>query len=522
MNLKIKKYVPFILVLVAIVILSGTSYALLKSTSKGSNPYVMNVGVLEISFQDSEEDKLTLVNQIPISDEEGIASEEEYEFTIKNTGTLPATYNVYIEETSTNPEFKSVIRYITNKNDEDYGDPKTLSEDKYIDTNATLGIDETATYKVKLWLSIDADSTYMNKTFTARIVVDTTLNYDGFSSDTEKLVEDNVVNYATASASNFSGGLVAINTDGTLYNENDTTQTIREYRYSGPTVNNYIFFDTDGDTIKDDNEIWRIIGVFKNSSDEWNIKITRNRVLSEEELPSTYTYNEINFDIKDYKLNVFWNSNLTGVNYSDWTTAGLQYWLNGTDGYFGRFTSDAKELIDTNYTYYLGNVNDIYDTVISSYINERKNVVCDSSLTEESHKNNCNIWYGNKATWQGGISLLYFSDILYTVNSNHWNSLAPSDWQDGVQQSTSWFMNTMNSVEYYDKLEYTLNPYSYNRVDVISWAWLSITPYSCSGTVRLPYGAGMVRPTLNLLSTIKIENNDADGSETKPYVLVLN
>ena len=218
MNLNIKKYVPFMLVLVAILILSGTSYALLKSTSKGSNPYVMNVGVLEISFQDSEEDKLTLVNQIPISDEEGIDSEDEYEFTIKNTGTLPATYSVYIEETSTNPEFKSVIRYITSKNDGEYTDPKTLSEDKYIDTNATLGIDQTATYKVKLWLSIDADSTYMNKTFTARIVVDTTLNYDGFG-----------INFAETVISKYgSGGLVAVNTDGTLYNENDTTETIRE------------------------------------------------------------------------------------------------------------------------------------------------------------------------------------------------------------------------------------------------------------------------------------------------------
>jgi len=524
MNLNIKKYVPFMLVLVAIVILSGTSYALLKSTSKGSNPYVMNVGVLEISFQDNDEDKLTLVNQIPISDEEGIASEEEYEFTIKNTGTLPATYSVYIEETSTNPEFKSVIRYIISKNEAEYTDPKTLSDDKYIDTNATLAVDATLTYKVKLWLALEADSTYMNKTFTARIVVDTTLNYEGFGIKAP-ILGVRLASYEEASLDTFEGGLVAINTDGTLYNENDTTQAIREYRYSGPSVNNYVFFDTNNNGVKEDNEIWRIVGIFKNDAGNWNLKLMRNIVLSSEELPSTYIYDETSYLIEEETTGTaYWNSTLTAINYNDWTTAGLQYYLNGEDGYFGTISTVSQALIDTSYTYYLGNVGVTpkeQDTTVSVYKNERGTTVCDSSITKETLNNNCNVWYGNKTIWNkslysnaNGIALLYPSDYGYSASSIYWSSTTLYYYSGAKDTSWMWATNTTD--------EWFLSPSSSssNRAAY----WFSIGVENAIGAVLSYYVDSkyyVVRPVLNLLSTATIEDNGADGSATNPYVIVL-
>jgi len=501
MNLNIKKYVPFMLVLVAVIILSGTSYALLKSTSKGSNPYVMNVGVLEISFQDSEEDKLTLVNQIPISDDEGIDSEDEYTFTIKNTGTLPATYSVYIEETSTNPEFKSVIRYITSKNNQEYGDAKTLSEDKYIDTNATLGIDQTATYKVKLWLSIDADSTYMNKTFTARIVVDTTLNYEGFDLK-DPILGITLPTYEAASSDTFAGGLVAINTDGTLY---DGTGTIREYRYSGPSVNNYIKFNN--------GEMWRIVGMFKNSSGDWNLKIMRNTMLTSVELPSTYTYNGTSLQIEDGTSGeAYWNSTLTGTNYNDWTTASLQYYLNGTDGYFGTLSSGAQALVDTNYTYYLGNYGNQVDTAISSYTSERGSTVCGSGITSNTHTNNCDIWYGNKATWNGKVALLYPSDYGYSASFSYWSSPVLWNWTT-TQGNTSWMQTTANHT---DKLEWMLSPSSLS----FDAAPLRTQQGAVIGNFGVFVGGDGVRPVLNLLSSAPIDTNH-QGNETDPYVIVI-
>ena len=171
-NKPFKKYLPVYMIMLSIMLLMGTSYALLRSSHQGENSYVMNVGLLEITFVDSETSALTLENAKPVTDKEGKSNTNELVFTVKNTGNVIAKYNVYIEETSTSPEFKTVIRFISNKNDTGYTDPKTLSEDKYIDTESYLNVGETATYKVKAWISETADATYMNQTFTARIVVD--------------------------------------------------------------------------------------------------------------------------------------------------------------------------------------------------------------------------------------------------------------------------------------------------------------------------------------------------------------
>ena len=45
-----------------------------------------------------------------------------------------------------------------------------------------------------------------------------------------ELVKEKVVPYATANSSSFGGGLVAVNTNGTLYNETAGNETIREYK----------------------------------------------------------------------------------------------------------------------------------------------------------------------------------------------------------------------------------------------------------------------------------------------------
>ena len=167
-----KKYLPVYMIILSVILLMGTSYALLRSSHQGENSYVMNVGLLEVTFVDSQTSALTLENAKPVTDKEGINQTNELVFTVKNTGNIVAKYSVYIEETSTSPEFKTVIRFISNKNDTGYTDPKTLSEDKYIDQGSYLDVGEIATYKVKAWISETADATYMNQTFTARIVID--------------------------------------------------------------------------------------------------------------------------------------------------------------------------------------------------------------------------------------------------------------------------------------------------------------------------------------------------------------
>ena len=204
-NNHFKKYLPIFIIVLSIIVLMGSSYALLRSSQMGENTYVMNVGLLEVTFVDSETNALTLTNMIPISDEEGMAIEQELEFTVKNTGNIDAKYNVYIEETSTTPEFKSVLRFISNKNETGYNDPKTLSEDKYIDSLADLAVGESATYKVKAWLDESADATYMDKEFKAKVIVEAIQGNVTGSGLIKEVIEKSTCNPSVT------------DTDGTIY-----------------------------------------------------------------------------------------------------------------------------------------------------------------------------------------------------------------------------------------------------------------------------------------------------------------
>ena len=504
-----KKYIPIILIMLSITMLLGTSYALLRSTNKGENLYTMNVGLLEVTFQDNETNTLTVENMIPVTDSEGMNYENELSFTIKNTGTLPAKYNVYIEETSTNPEFKNVIRFISNKNETGYNNPKTLGSDYYIDTEATLEVGETATYKVKCWLDYSADATYMNKIFTARIVVETEMG--------EIKTEPTFVDVLKERVGN--GGLVAINTEGTLYDETDTTEEIREYRYSGLDVNNYVFFDTNGDGIKTNDEIWRIVGIFKDTikdedgnvvlengqpTYEEKVKLMRNTVLTTSELPASYTINGITSNIESGTTGyVYWNYTKTGTNYNDWTTASIQYYLNTEQdesstpkkGYLSVFNEDAKNLLSLT-TYHLGNFIWDTDTAIKAY---------------QSERNNSQIWPGNQPTWDGYVGLLYPSDYGYSAINNYWTTALYS--YNSTAYQYSWMQQNSNHSSY----EWFISP-SYDYDNYAS-RWTG-GGHVYSGGVNVDKRG--IRSVVNLISAAILYNNDATGTQNDPYVIKIN
>ena len=87
-----------------------------------------------------------------------------------------------------------------------------------------------------------------------------------------------------------SNGVIGVTTSNTK--KTTESSDIREYRYSGSSVNNYIYFNCTSSTQSSSNcETWRIIGVFKDENDEEEIKIVRNEVLNNV-FPETYTVNE--------------------------------------------------------------------------------------------------------------------------------------------------------------------------------------------------------------------------------------
>ena len=63
-----------------------------------------------------------------------------------------------------------VIKYTYNYNDNGYNYYNILSENNVIGENIVIPSNTSYTYKMKFWISDKADSSYMGKTFSAKIL----------------------------------------------------------------------------------------------------------------------------------------------------------------------------------------------------------------------------------------------------------------------------------------------------------------------------------------------------------------
>ena len=376
-------------------------------------------------------------------------------------------------------------------------------------------------------------------------------------------------NFVEAIKNRYNGsgqdGLVAINTDGDLVT---TTDTIREYRYSGIgdyctytdgtndydlavanntcesnachigsaviNINNEVFISqkkscqelggtlltlknnqiipTDGNLrnyVSFNNELWRIIGIFneENASGikEERIKLVRNEPISfDTNVPTVIkkdniTYQIYNTNYTNFKYKYFYWNNFSGtkINSSDWTKASSMYYLNEI-----YLTSLENSDLIENMKYYLGNV-----TVASGLINgknkemyeeERGSVICDSTITSDTHTKNCNIWYNNQASWKGKIALLYLSDLGYAASTENWknnvNQAVENNWLNSNISLLSWFISPVSNT----------NGVSFMNYDgILGWNYTS--------------ASGSLRPVLSLNSQTMIKSGS--GSINDPYVL---
>ena len=319
----------------------------------------------------------------------------------------------------------------------------------------------------------------------------------------EKVVATNFVKKVKSTYGE-EGGVIAVNTDGELYDANDPTETIREYRYSGASVNNYVTYN---------NETWRIIGVFseelEDGTTEEFVKIVRNDVLPAGSIPTSYyiAANDTTYNVGSSTTSPFayWNKKVSGTNNNDWTTAGLMYYLNTVEddsetpnaGYLSILSSGARNLIRET-TYYLGNYKYNTDTVITGYESERSS----------------NISSANQTSWRGTVALMYPSDYGYSADSMYWTSI-PFNWDqaesDGsYARSTSWMYETMANVQNYPS--WLLSRSSSNSIRAMTWSTSGIVGHN-----NVYFSNGGVRPALNLISGAKITTGD--GTLSSPYVL---
>lgn len=92
-----EQVMPVLAVLLAVLIVTGASYALFTVVKVGTKSNEIHAGTLHLKFTDPSSNSINLEGAIPTTDTTGMSG-TAYTFTLENTGTLPVYYRLKIEE----------------------------------------------------------------------------------------------------------------------------------------------------------------------------------------------------------------------------------------------------------------------------------------------------------------------------------------------------------------------------------------------------------------------------------------
>ena len=253
-DLLILLFLIFITVLVI-----GVSYALLtKNIIGGSNKVVYKVGDLDVKLDESGSKDISLTNATPQEDSEGL-SNEPYSFSIVNNAITDLKYTIYLEDDTdaknscgTNCELVpyNFVKYNLSS-DSTSLKTSTLSSSSNELYTGTITSKSTDKFNLRVWLSIDADNTAMNKYYFGKIKVvinqgDDYCIRNGFNTlsdcmlvmnNHETSVETAKQNITAKGTPNFSK--TATTDEGLFMAEDDDGAS---YYYRGAVKNNYVSF----------------------------------------------------------------------------------------------------------------------------------------------------------------------------------------------------------------------------------------------------------------------------------------
>lgn len=166
-----------LLIVFLIAIVSGISYAFYTLTISSSKNIEVVAGTFNVEFK--EGNVINLANAIPMSDIEGLANDDNvYSFSISNSGTIDAKYNLNLEETSINANTidKKYIKYSLKENDGEWSNPQLLSTGLSLRNSRLLAASKKVSYQLKLWVIEDAGNEVQGKEFSAKVVVSAVQN----------------------------------------------------------------------------------------------------------------------------------------------------------------------------------------------------------------------------------------------------------------------------------------------------------------------------------------------------------
>ncbi len=306
-------------VILVITLFIGTSYSLLTNFDIPNNAIIIEDDDLRMTMNNTD-GKIMLKNRNPESDEMGQKNSAPIVLTFSNTGNVNIMkFEVILNKESNTTLDEKDIRYSYSTDlGVHYSEPQNL-DNNIIYTGYNLLNNKAKTMYLKIWIDEDA-SDAINKEYYGKVRV--------------KLYKTSEVPYAINEVKKQLGEL------GGIKQVSDT-----ELRYIDSNSNNYVNFNY---------ELWRIIGIFRDTDNYEYLRIVKDDVLDGKIIPDKFV---IASDEKiTYNLGhqgdgrVYFEGNLGNT----WNEVGLKYYLNqttddeGNRGYLSYLSNASKSMIKDN------------------------------------------------------------------------------------------------------------------------------------------------------------------------------
>lgn len=519
-----------IVICMGIVLMTYQSYAL-WTVAKESGESIVSVGCFEISYQE-ESNTINLENTYPMSDEKGLTL-TPYTFTITNTCTAGASYEVTLNTLTTNTMNTSWLKYalykegetkpttginlgtITNKNTqtEELQIPN-LNESLILTSGELNGRiaenqnGESVTYHLYLWMDKTTGNEAMNTTFEGSINI--------ISSAINKT--PNAAEYITLLA----------NTSSEIVNDETADQNLR---YIGANPNNYVYFNCEdyNNPTSDTCELWRIIGVMNNmepadgTTGQSLVKLVRAESIG-----------SFSWDNKPSGV----GSSLSNNGSNNWTDSRLMMLLNpgyetpnspiyeyeGSLYYNAKggtcYAEENNGTVSCDFTS-TGLQNDTTRNMIEDVVWHLGGTNQSSNTNEYFSSINFNNWYTNErgnavavdsqpSTWTGKVGLIYMSDYFSattggTITTRN-DCLNSSDWTTSEECfNNNWLFTSNHKWTLSTVADYTANAFYVSATSITNGIGA--------------YNSRNIHPSLYLSSDVKITGGD--GSSSSPFILTM-
>ena len=523
------------------------SYALFEKTEtqEGDNT-ITTYNCLDIEIEGNNE--LNLTNAFPIQDEEGVQT-SPYVFKIKNKCDKYVSVDVGIELQNNNTFSDEKLKVTLNKKFEDpigsllsthreyntENDVQVLSN-QYILLHDGINANSEANYEYRMWIDYSAGNEVVGTTFKGKIIATATIRTEephGWSNS-----EEGMLLYALKRDNEVTNSLTIPGQEINLPEESELSSAQDDYGTSyyfrGNVQNNYLIFA---------NKCWRIVRITGDGSiklllhnnDEANCNIDDN------------TLNFAKYDGEHYKTS--FNGEEETYTKSDGTTG----YIYNTPSGLGFMYGNQEPIGSSDTEKYLDAQANLHDSTILKHLKQWYDLNGVFTYKEKSMLADV-IWCGDKKLrlgngYEGAVSFKSYERLIplskakpslicpddsiigylskYTANDNINGNGDLNGYKIGLLTSDeggfAGGINSTNNSNLYLNARYRYFLISSRGVNLyndtyFSYIW-GIDENGGLGSLRANDDSYFLRPSIALISNVKITNINQKGTINNPYII---